>query len=101
VTTLQEAAICPICKVSMELTKVGRNHDRRSGDTDTYQAICKNENCRWYDTGRVISAYDDGTVYERKIGKERDFPTKSPDAEALGRRSVEDAVGRDLRDELG
>jgi hypothetical protein len=73
-----------------------------------YRCMCRTKGCDWFDTGRAVQVDMDDKVYERPgtregegRGMEKTYEEMSPDQLAFGRRVLEDAAGRDLRDELG
>ena len=86
---------CPRCNMPGDLASStpafktypdGRREHR--GRTDNF--VCRNERCRWYNTGWIVQTLPDGTVPERKKG-EKDFPVRTPESRTRAR----DALKRD------
>lgn len=101
--TVEMASHCPICNEIGIIAKkeVKRQYiDREWWDVVVYQ--CTNENCRWYNTGWLVSSNDRGLVYQRnqgERGQDKTFSKMSPDQLARGQRMVEDLMQRDLRED--
>lgn len=77
--TLDEASRCPICKEPAQQT-VSRSGSRGS-KLHTY--VCRNQNCRWYDTGFLVQVDSNGDVYERPKGEKEFTPFSKEQASRI------------------
>ncbi len=97
-TTWEEAKKCPICKESGEETY--SEPDGMGGKVHTI--TCKNEGCRWYNTGWLVQVDRKGNIPVRDQGprgQDKDFPKLSPGLLSMGQRTLEDIVQEDLRNQ--
>jgi hypothetical protein len=96
-TTFEEAIRCPKCDQPNEVVSTAPAPQGVISVTE-----CKNERCKWFgpDNRRAIQVLPDGTVPVRETGRnaEKDFPAMSEGQMAMGRRIIEDAINRDLRE---
>lgn len=100
-TSVEDAKYCPKCGVAgREMGTKVLPELRRGSKVILFQ--CENPRCRWYESQWPVQVNPDGTVPLRPSkGAEKQFPELSQGQLAMGRRVLEDAVNRDLRDELG
>lgn len=98
-TTFEKAKRCPKCDQPGEASL----HKNLPRGGKVYTVMCRNEKCRWFDTGWAVQVNPDGEVYDRTKdpmgGKLKTYPALSPGQLAAGQRAIEDMRGRDLRDE--
>jgi len=91
-TTIDEAKRCPKCGNAGEESG---NHRGPRGSR-VYTFICKNETCRWFDTGWLVQVKPDGTIPEREPG-EKEFPAM-PDFD-VNKERTEEAIKRQVEQE--
>lgn len=96
--TFEEAQRCPECK------EPGDDRIEQTlaiGSGKMHFIYCVNERCEWFNTAWMVQVLPDGTIPERPKDSRYpgDFAGKimSPSQTAMGRRYIEDLLGRDLR----
>jgi hypothetical protein len=95
--TFEEAKLCPFCeKPGEDASSVPLPQGRGT----MHLIYCRNSLCQWYNTNWFVQVRPDGTIPNRLQEKgPAEFQPRSNDFEAIGRRHLEDALKRDLRDE--
>jgi hypothetical protein len=98
-TTFEQAKRCPKCDQPGDASV----HRGLPGGGRVYTVMCRNEKCRWFDTGWAVQINPDGEVYDRAKdqmgGKLKTYPAMTPGQLAQGQRAIEDVVKRDLRED--
>jgi len=84
VASLEEAEHCPKCDQVGEV-QMTVQLGRREGKAITYH--CKNQLCRWFNTGWVVQVLPDGSIPNPSKG-EKQFP-EQPFADSIARRELE------------
>lgn len=93
--TFEEAKRCPRCDQPGE--EVQTKHLGRKGKAHVIH--CKNEKCRWFNTGWVVQTDPDGNIPQREQGdrgQDKDYEARSEDQLAAQKRYWEDVEGRKL-----
>lgn len=94
-TTFEEACRCPQCGTPGE----DRSQQTIPGGDKVHMLYCVNSRCKWSaEAPWLVQVRPDGTIPTRKPGPQQ-FQPRSEDYYAAGRRYLEDAIGKDLRDE--
>lgn len=98
-TTFEEAKRCPQCEQPGKPHGTKSAGSRRAGTLHIF--MCKNENCKWFDTTWSVQVRPDGTIPEPTLDREKSYPMMDGMSTRARIQKARAAVDASLNQSLG